>query len=350
MKTTVQSAETSTTNGQASHGAHSGENGQPWGIEVHAHESFGPAFKKSWHVEVELHGPIHPEDIEEFQRQVRRAFQACAQAVDDELMRTSGLQQGGVALEFKPASGNGAKTKVGPANEQSVEQLVSDLLADDEDLQSKGLETLHETVEAAAPPKKAPAIAKKPAAPPPKTKPKPADDEDAEPRVAVKYWVVLGAVGLVAISYFFLQFWGRATPSNFAAAALSASDKQDRFAGVVQLIMSTDPAAAAELRRVASKSTDPDVQAEAVQALAKYPDPVNSDLCLSLLDHPEQKVRQAAVVSLARIVGVPTDNIDKEFGFTAGDPPVLRNAASLKLQGKYKGFVRSTKAPGPDGQ
>ena len=44
----------------------------------------------SCHVEVELDGALLQTDVEKFQQHVRRAYQACAQAVNEELTRSNG--------------------------------------------------------------------------------------------------------------------------------------------------------------------------------------------------------------------------------------------------------------------
>jgi hypothetical protein len=44
----------------------------------------------SCHVEVELDGSMLQNDVEKFQQHVRRAYQACAQAVSEELARNNG--------------------------------------------------------------------------------------------------------------------------------------------------------------------------------------------------------------------------------------------------------------------
>ncbi len=58
----------------------------------------------SCHVEVELDGALLQTDVEKFQQQVRRAYQACAQAVNEELARSHSTN----GNEAPPANGQSA--------------------------------------------------------------------------------------------------------------------------------------------------------------------------------------------------------------------------------------------------
>src|SRR5271163_2055062 len=60
----------------------------------------------SCHVEVELDGSMLQNDVEKFQQHVRRAYQACAQAVNEELTRSNGHHQSS-PQNPAPANGNG---------------------------------------------------------------------------------------------------------------------------------------------------------------------------------------------------------------------------------------------------
>src|ERR1700691_348253 len=67
----------------------------------------------SCHVEVELDGSLLQNDVEKFQQHVRRGYQACAQAVNEELTRSNGHHQAPAqnqpapAQYPAPANGNG---------------------------------------------------------------------------------------------------------------------------------------------------------------------------------------------------------------------------------------------------
>ncbi len=65
----------------------------------------------SCHVEVELDGALLQNDVEKFQQHVRRAYQACAQAVNEELTRSHG--QPANSYGSPPANGNGHTTSNG---------------------------------------------------------------------------------------------------------------------------------------------------------------------------------------------------------------------------------------------
>src|SRR5450755_3298215 len=60
----------------------------------------------SCHVEVELDGSMLQTDVDKFHQHVRRAYQACAQAVNEELTRSNGHPA--PAQSPAPANGNGA--------------------------------------------------------------------------------------------------------------------------------------------------------------------------------------------------------------------------------------------------
>jgi len=60
----------------------------------------------SCNVEFELEGSLLQNDVEKFQQHVRRAYQACAQAVNEELHRSNGHATNGTA----PPGGNGHVT------------------------------------------------------------------------------------------------------------------------------------------------------------------------------------------------------------------------------------------------
>jgi hypothetical protein len=60
----------------------------------------------SCHVEVELDGALLQTDVEKFHQHVRRAYQACAQAVNEELTRSNGHHQA-PAQNPGPTNGNG---------------------------------------------------------------------------------------------------------------------------------------------------------------------------------------------------------------------------------------------------
>ena len=73
----------------------------------------------SCHVEVELDGALLQNDVEKFQQHVRRAYQACAQAVNEELARSHSTNGNGApptngqtqtAAGTPPVSGNGQNT------------------------------------------------------------------------------------------------------------------------------------------------------------------------------------------------------------------------------------------------
>jgi hypothetical protein len=163
----------------------------------------------------------------------------------------------------------------------------------------------------------------------------------------LKHLGTLLALALIAAGYYAWESSGQPTPKNLGARALSAGDSKDRLTAAVQLSMCTDPEAKVQIRRVVAQSKDPDVQVQALETLGQYSESVNSDLCLTLLDHPEKKVRAAAFQSLARIVGNPAEFMEKEFGFHADDAQDKRGLASQKLQEKYKSYVRPTRPPGP---
>ena len=61
----------------------------------------------SCHVEVELDGSMLQTDVDKFQQHVRRAYQACAQAVNEELGRSNGHHPP-PAQNPAPTNGNGA--------------------------------------------------------------------------------------------------------------------------------------------------------------------------------------------------------------------------------------------------
>ena len=65
----------------------------------------------SCHVEVELDGALLQNDVEKFQQHVRRAYQACAQAVNEELARSHGPSANNNGSP--PANGNGHPTSNG---------------------------------------------------------------------------------------------------------------------------------------------------------------------------------------------------------------------------------------------
>src|ERR1700677_5230703 len=60
----------------------------------------------SCNVEFELEGSLLQNDVEKFQQHVRRAYQACAQAVNEELHRSNGHATNGTA----PLGGHGHVT------------------------------------------------------------------------------------------------------------------------------------------------------------------------------------------------------------------------------------------------
>jgi len=62
----------------------------------------------SCHVEVELDSALLQNDLEKFQQHVRRAYVACAQAVNEELTRSNGHHPA-QAPNPAPANGNGTK-------------------------------------------------------------------------------------------------------------------------------------------------------------------------------------------------------------------------------------------------
>lgn len=72
----------------------------------------------SCHVEVELDGSMLQNDVEKFQQHVRRAYQACAQAVNEELSRSNGHHPA-PAQNPPHANGNGHAASNGTGNGQS---------------------------------------------------------------------------------------------------------------------------------------------------------------------------------------------------------------------------------------
>jgi len=80
----------------------------------------------SCHVEVELDSSLLRQNLDGFQQQVRRAYVACAQAVNDELARQHGQRQAGPQPQGQaPAPTNGASRngKVGDRKRASEKQL-----------------------------------------------------------------------------------------------------------------------------------------------------------------------------------------------------------------------------------
>ena len=80
----------------------------------------------SCHVEVELDGSLLQDNLDSFQQQVRRAYVACAQAVNDELARQAGHGQAAPqAPDQAPAPTNGSSRngRAGDRKRASEKQL-----------------------------------------------------------------------------------------------------------------------------------------------------------------------------------------------------------------------------------
>ena len=77
----------------------------------------------SCNVEIELEGSLLQNDVDKFQQHVRRAYQACAQAVNEELHRSNGHQpatpQNPAPVNGNGTNGNGHATSNGNGNGRS---------------------------------------------------------------------------------------------------------------------------------------------------------------------------------------------------------------------------------------
>jgi hypothetical protein len=220
---------------------------------------------------------------------------------------------------------------------QRVDQLVVDELMDG---RSAAAEETTESAVATAPAK--PVAAKpgagkaasqeKPAAPPAKTKPKRAvDDEDAEPRVAVKYWVTLGVLAAMLTGYL---VWpsGVMTPEGLANRAVSSRDPEDRRLAAVELSMLKTPDVLPAIRRVLKESKDPEVITTVLGKIFTMGKSDDIAQQVVLLDAAEEKVRVAAAAGFNHIYG---GSFPDGLVYDPKGPAEERSKVRRTLQEKY---------------
>lgn len=146
------------------------------------------------------------------------------------------------------------------------------------------------------------------------------------------YWVGIGVTVLGGIVWLWGAASGPATPTSLASQALTASDPKERINAAVELAMLKGPNASAQLRRVAQESKDPEVIVRAVASLPELSGLDNTKLCLTLLEHGDSAVREAALQAFRKVAGIP---FDVELSYDPADPDSQRAVAVRKLSERY---------------
>jgi len=145
-----------------------------------------------------------------------------------------------------------------------------------------------------------------------------------------KPYVITLAVAALSLAIFWLwNFTSGPSPDRLAVKALSDKELREKVNAVVEMSMIKAPDPTPQLRRVLKETTDPEVQAQAITALAFRLDSESTSQFYAALDHASPKVRQAAYAGVLRFHG---GGLPEELQYSADAPSEDRAQVVRRLQ------------------
>ena len=221
-----------------------------------------------------------------------------------------------------------------PGADKSVDQLVTEELMDGEEAVA---EPKSSVAAKPVPPKpRGGLVTPAPLPPPANTTPKrPVDDEDAEPCVAVKYWVTLGcweADGLG--SCLVLALWAPFTRQPGQESVVCRKPGGQDYRGRGTLSIERSPMSLPLLRGSLakdSKEREPEVVVRAMSGLSVALDWESFSFFVAAMNHESPAVRTVAYQGVLKFLGLPADQ-EETIAFRATDPSDKRSEAVRRLQ------------------
>src|SRR4051812_30351904 len=113
------------------------------------------------------------------------------------------------------------------------------------------------------------------------------------------YWVALAVGAAVLLGFWFMwDSTGTTSVAKLAAKASNGEKLEDRRSAAMELTMRDSPEVLPQLRHLVKESKDPEVITIALAGVAAARDREDLSLFLSNLEHPNNKVREAAGTGL----------------------------------------------------